>query len=221
MIRQLFTQLLALGLLLFATATQAQQYRWVDEKGRVHYTDTPPPSAKSIRKVEVKTERPAEPREQTTFEILQAQKNFPVTLYTSPSCKNPCELARTALNKRGVPFSEVQVWNSETIDQLKLAAGSENVPALMVGRSAVSGFEQTMYDALLDSAGYPKLGVAPERSQLAPAPPEGYQPPSKVEAEPVKPEPTTATRPGRYDPSRLPANRPDKPGPYIAPDAVK
>ena len=37
------------------SAAWAQQYRWVDEKGRVHYTDTPPPpSAKSTQKKNLK-----------------------------------------------------------------------------------------------------------------------------------------------------------------------
>ena len=31
-------------LLLAAAQAHAQQYRWVDEKGRVQYTDTPPPA---------------------------------------------------------------------------------------------------------------------------------------------------------------------------------
>lgn len=40
--RNTASSLLALGLLLTASAAQAGMYRWVDGNGRVHYSDTPP-----------------------------------------------------------------------------------------------------------------------------------------------------------------------------------
>src|SRR5260221_14779602 len=67
-----------------AAAAQAQPYRWVDEKGRPHYTDNPPPTAKGLKKSGSKTESPAEQSEQLPFELQRAQKDFPVTLYTAP-----------------------------------------------------------------------------------------------------------------------------------------
>jgi glutaredoxin len=212
-------RLFVLSVLLCASAAaQAQQYRWVDEKGRLHYSDTPPAKAKDVRKTDVKTESPAEDRQQVPFELQQAQKDFPVTLYTAPVCKQPCELARMALNKRGVPFAEVQVWNPETLEQLKSRAGSDNVPALVVGRSTLSGFDQTRYDGLLDSAGYPKQGALAARSQRAPAPPEGYEPPPL--AEPLRPEAAAPAKPGPYDPSGLKSNQSGKPGPYLVPGSA-
>lgn len=196
----------------------AQQYRWVDEKGRVQYSDTPPPaSAKEVRKRGLGS-APVKTEEQVPFELQRVQAGFPVTLYTAPICKQPCALAREALNKRGVPFKEVQVWNVETLDQLKAVASSDNVPALVVGRSVLSGFDSNRYESLLDLAGYPKAGVLPLRTQAAPALPEGYEPPPV--AEPVAPAPEAPVKKaGRYDPSGLPSNRPVKPGPYGVPAA--
>jgi glutaredoxin len=194
----------------------AQQYRWVDEKGRVQYSDTPPPaSAKEVRKRGYGS-APVKSESQVPFELQRALADYPVTLYTAPICKQPCALAREALNKRGVPFQEVQVWNVETLDQLKALAKSDNVPALVVGRSVQSGFDPNRYESLLDLAGYPKAGVVQARSQAAPAPPEGYEPPPS--AEPVAP--AAAAPPekaGRYDPSGLKSNRSSKPGPYGIP----
>ena len=37
--------LASLGAMLAASVTQAQMYRWTDEEGRVHYSDSPPPEA--------------------------------------------------------------------------------------------------------------------------------------------------------------------------------
>ena len=175
-------------------AAQAQQiYRWVDEKGQLHVTDTPPPEARNLEK---KSYGGSVVESPTPFELERARKNFPVTLYTSPVCKEACEQARAALNRRGIPFKEVQVWNEETREELNRVSGSYQVPVLLVGRTPQTGFEQGAFDTLLDSAGYPKTGSLPARKQGEPPPPEGYLSPSErarqapeAEPEPVKPQP--------------------------------
>lgn len=232
MIRQSFLTVL----LLASTCVNAQAYRWVDGKGRVQFGDSPPANAKSVRKNEAQAgaPAPAETRQQVPFELQRAQKDFPVTLYTAPSCAEPCELARAALNRRGVPFTEVPVLTPETLEQLKSKAGVESVPVLIVGRSVLNAFEQTRYDGILDSAGYPKEGVLPARSQRAPDLPAGYEP--ALVAEPVKADAPSGKAgpydtsglpsnrregPGPYDTSKLPSNRSDKPGPYMAPGSTK
>ena len=203
----LVAQLAAIG---FA---QAQQYRWIDKDGKLQFTDVPPPpGAKEVRQVSATTAKPAPAP--LPFELAELQKNFPVTLYTAPApvCVEPCALARGALNKRGVPFNEIQVWNDETLKQLKELGGSGNVPTLVVGRSVQSGYDSVNFDALLDSAGYPTAGALPARAQAAPPPPEGWSLPPV--AEPVKPAPATAAgKPGPYDASGL-TGPPPKPGQY-------
>jgi glutaredoxin len=193
-----------------ACAAAAQQlYRWTDEKGRVHVTDTPPPAnAREVQKKSATTAKPSQPASSSApvpFELAEAIKNFPVTLFTTPSCGEACTAARAALNKRSVPFKEVQVFDEKTNEELKRASGGTDVPALIVGRSVQKGFEQSAYDALLDSARYPKAGVLPARNQPAPPAPEGYVPPPSEppKAEPVKPEAPTPPA-GPYSPGATP-----------------
>jgi glutaredoxin len=203
-----------LALLLAAGLAQAQQYRWIDKDGRVQFTDAPPPAgAKDVRRTNITTAKPAAP--QVPFEVARLQKDFPVTLYTSPNCKEGCELARGALNKRGVPFKEVQVWNPETNEELKQASGAVEVPTLLVGRSVQRGFEQGAFDSLLDSAGYPRAGILPPLTQKPPAAPEGYVAADGAGAAPAaQPQQTApAPKPGRYDASGFTGPAP-KPGQY-------
>jgi glutaredoxin len=189
-----FAAILAAALAAGAVSAQAQQlYRWTDDKGRVHITDTPPPaSAKGVQKQKgAATAAPTAP--QAPFELAAAQRDFPVVLYTSPPCKQPCDDARAALNRRGVPFREVQVWDEDSQEQLKKVAGStEEVPVLTVGRSVQKGYQPDAYDALLDSARYPRAGLLKPRAQAAPAVPEDYVAPENraavKPAEPVTPE---------------------------------
>jgi glutaredoxin len=193
-------------LLVFASAAVAQQlYRWTDEKGRVHITDTPPPaSARSVQSAgAAASAASAAPESQQPYELTLAVKDYPVTLYTSPGCKGPCEAARALLNKRAVPFKEVQVWDEPSNEELKRVSGANDVPTLVVGRSVHRGYEPSAYQALLDSGRYPRTGLLPARSQAAPPPPEGYDSVAKPSAS-AAPEREAPAR-GPYAP-RPPAN---------------
>jgi glutaredoxin len=151
-----------------ACAASAQLYRWTDENGRVHVTDTPPPaSAKNVRKRAVESAPAADSGASEPYAVQLAAKNYPVTLYTAPDCA-PCGAARALLNQRGVPFREVSVVGEQESAQLRNAVGSLSVPSLVVGTSTQKGFEQGAYHSMLDGAGYPRTGILPPRSQAEP-----------------------------------------------------
>jgi len=211
---------------IIGAASAQQLYRWTDEQGKVHITDRPPPpSAKDVQKKGAAAVPAAAP--QLPFEVTDAMKNFPVTLYSVPTCKDPCQQAREVLNRRGVPFKEIVVFGAEAEQQFREVAGEEGmVPMLTVGRSVQKGFSEEAYEALLDSARYPKPGVAPARSQAPPPPPKDYVDPSQAKAEPIQRE--QAAKPGPYAPKApvkpqaeaprlyapIPGKDADRTGPY-------
>jgi glutaredoxin len=167
-------------------AAAQQMYRWTDENGRTHITDTPPPaSAKGARKVKP----PASSAEGLPYILQQAVNQFPVTLYTSAECTDPCRTAREHLAKRGVPFTETQI--REGAEELKRVADATEVPALKVGGKVVSGYERAAYDGMLDSAGYPRTAVVPAR-----------KPEAASTTDPVKPD--AAAPSGPYAPGARP-----------------
>ena len=214
MILRAFLPALGLAALLASAPAQAQ-YRWVDKSGRIQYTDTPPPAwAKDVRK-EAAPSDAGGVAPQVSYDLEKAKKDFPVTLYSSPNCKEGCDAVRAALNKRGVPFTEKQVYDQASNDELKRVAGAQEVPTLLVGRSVQRGFEQDAFDALLDSAGYPKAGVLKPLAQKAPPSPEGYAPPNEA-AKPAAEAAPVPAKGGRYDTTNLPAT-PSKPGKYGIP----
>jgi glutaredoxin len=140
------------------------------------------------------------------FEIARLQKDFPVTLYSGPSCREACDDARGTLNKRSVPFTEVLVHDEETIAKLRSVSGSNQLPVLVVGREMQIGYEPGQYAALLDSAGYPPAGTYPARNQAAPKL-------DDAQAKPAAPKPAPGPKPGPYDTSGL-KGPPPKPGIY-------
>ena len=160
----------ALALALAAGAASAQIYRWTDEKGKVHITDTPPPPGAKNVHTHRPPSAPQADSDRDPYVLQLARKNAPVTLYSTPGCE-PCNTARKLLNARGVPFKEVSVVDDKQIEELKSAVGANAVPSLIVGSSVQQGFEEGTYHALLDAAGYPKVGVLPPRAQEEPKEP--------------------------------------------------
>jgi len=150
-------------------AANAQIYRWTDDTGRVHLTDTPPPaSAKNVQQ-RSGSGAPVAGAAGLPYTVQRAIKENPVTLFTAPDCA-PCGEARDLLNARGVPFSEVLVADDKRKEELKKAVGSLSVPSLRVGTGVQKGFEAGSYQSMLDSAGYPRTGILPARRQAAPEP---------------------------------------------------
>jgi glutaredoxin len=166
--------LLALSFLFSATAAQAQLYKWVGPDGKVTYSDSPPPS--SIKKVEAKTIGANEPSgPPLPYELAEAVKNNPVTLYTAPKC-SPCDDGRKLLNERGIPFAEKTVASNGDVAKLR-QLGDGQLPLLLIGRNKQQGYEASAWSTALTYAGYP------ESSKLPP----GYRNPSPEAAVPAAP----------------------------------
>jgi len=165
---------------------QGQQvYRYVDKDGRIIYSDrAPPPDSKEVQAKRL-TPNLIESND-LPIATAQATQKFPVTLYTFP-CGTLCQNAEALLNRRGVPFSTVNVEDQKGAEMLKALTGGQEVPVLQVGDKLVAkGFNEARWTAMLDEAGYPKTparrtvqrAAAPETPAPAPAPAPPPPPPS-------------------------------------------
>jgi glutaredoxin len=177
-----------LALLLCAAAAHAQLYKWVGPDGKVVYSDTPPPS--NAAKVERKNVSGGSPDSELPYEVAEAKKNNPVTLYTTTNCDS-CNNGRKLLTTRGIPFSEKTVVTSADIEKLKAAGGSSQLPFLTIGRNKKEGFESGSWDAALTAAGYPESNRLPKTYQNAPAesaaPVVKPEPPKTADSKPAEP----------------------------------
>jgi glutaredoxin len=135
----------------------AQAYRWVDDQGRVHYTQTPPPpGAREVQRKNL-NQNGAPASADLPYATKLAAQNFPVKLYTQKDCA-PCNDARASLVKRGVPFSEVNVLTQKELDEVRTISGKADLPLVVVGSLFQSGFQEQLINSLLDTAGYPSEG---------------------------------------------------------------
>jgi len=169
------TTALFIILMSFNLAQAAQLYRWVDDKGRVEWRDTPPPSgAKKVERRNVQgsvIETSSAP-----YSVQQAQRNFPLKLYVS-DCGENCTKARAHLTRRGLPFTEINPQD-DFESYKKLTNGSPQVPMLFIGSESLKGYEQGAWDSALDAAGYPRTVVGARPAQTIPAPKSAAQPAS-------------------------------------------
>lgn len=149
---------------LTAGAVQAQAYRWVDEQGRVRYSDTPPPAtAKDARKLQLRPSAPA--GDDARGAPAAGGKPKPaaqpeITLYTNSGCAQLCSDARSHLQARSANFREIEVESADSLEELRKVSGGMSVPVLSVGTAIQKGYEPVGYDRLLDSAGLPKRSPA-------------------------------------------------------------
>jgi len=67
----------------------------------------------------------------------------PVEIYTSPFC-GFCHAAKRLLKKKGVGYSEIDVWRSpgRRREMMARAGGSHTVPQIFVGDSHVGGCDE-------------------------------------------------------------------------------
>ena len=167
------------------SAQSASLYRWVDNDGKVHYTEQPPPPS-AARKVEERAigTAPADDG-QLPYATRMAVKNFPVTLYSS-GCGDACTKAREHLTRRGVPFSEKDAGVPAVQAELKKLIGALQVPVLAVGTvTRLTGYEEGAWNNALDDAGYPKSApfLRPRPKEPAKTDAKGAQKPAAVGAE--------------------------------------
>jgi glutaredoxin len=165
----------AVAVLATVAVAQQQVYRYVDKDGKVVYSDRSPPI--DSKEVQAKRLSPNYIENNTTsLATTQASERFPVTLYTF-ACGSVCENAEGLLNRRGVPFTTVNVEEVKGAEQLKKLTGEQQAPVLQIGDKLIAkGFNEARWTAMLDEAGYPKsaprrLAAKPASEPAAPAAP--------------------------------------------------
>lgn len=168
-------------LLMLATGMAgAQVYKWKDEKGVTHFSDTPPPP--TARQAELKTYATGTATPVLPAELQTIVRSHPVTLYTTAQCA-ACDQGRAQLRKRGIPYQEKTVLTAADMEALKKAGSNGRLPLLVIGPSRQVGYDEVTWDEALGAAGYPAQSLLP--TGYAHAAPESAAPP---------PQPTDAER---------------------------
>ena len=150
--------LLVLSLLMTINAHAGEVYRSIDDSGKVHYGDAPLQGSEDVEELKIRNVPVADA--DLPYETRQAQKNFPVTLYSFSNCGPVCDQARDLLDKRGIPYTDKVLVQQEDIDAFGKDSGDIRVPAASIGKTWIKGFLAEKWNNALDAAGYPKKNLA-------------------------------------------------------------
>ena len=127
------------GPALFAALLQsitvlADVYRWVDENGKVHYSDQPP-SEQSAESLELKINS----YESVTYTDSSADVGKKVVMYSASWC-GVCKKARRYFEENNIAYTEYDIEKDAKgkADFNRLKA--RGVPVILVGRKRMNGF---------------------------------------------------------------------------------
>ena len=134
-------------LLVLPMAVSAEIYRWVDDQGRVHFSDSdtePEAEQVQVRVQTVKTVR-VNYLPEWSSDLVPAAAS--VVMYSTPWC-GVCKRAKGYFEEQGISFTEKDIearpeWRAE-FEQL----GGKGVPLILVGERSMSGFSAGRFDAL-------------------------------------------------------------------------
>lgn len=142
----LITILITSLLLSFSNAANSEIFKWVDENGKSHFTDTPPPNTKTEEvTLKINTYTAAE----ITPLIERLGKPDKVVIYSAEWCKI-CDRAKKYFKKNNIAYISYDIEKSRTgkIDY-KLLRGKA-VPIIIVGKKRMNGFSASKFAKLYD-----------------------------------------------------------------------
>lgn len=137
-------------------------YKVIGPDGRVTYTDRlqPAPGTSTLPLREAADAGGALPPA-----LRRVAQRFPVTLYVAAGCASSCDAARQALIQRGIPYAERTVASRADIETLERLSGGREAPTLTVGSQVMRGFSESLWQQVLDAAGYPAVSQLPRDYQ--------------------------------------------------------
>ena len=132
------------ALMLCSLAVNGGIYKWVDEAGKVHFTDSPPEDIQT-EQVQLRINTYTSVEIKTLTERLG--KKDKVVMYDAAWCRM-CKKAKNYFRKNNIPYVSYDVEKSGTgrMD-FKLLRG-KSVPIIIVGGKRRNGFNAAKFDHL-------------------------------------------------------------------------
>lgn len=140
----LVVSLITCLLFLASFSVNGEIYKWVDDKGKMHFTDNPP-SNKKVEEVKLKI------NSYTAVEVTSLVERLgrpdKVVIYTADWCVY-CKQAIQYFKDNNITFVDYDIKKSRTgkIDY-KLLRGT-GVPIIIVGNKRMNGFSVSGFDQL-------------------------------------------------------------------------
>lgn len=139
-----------LSLLLFclcAVAWSSGIYRWVDDQGNVHFSDSPSEThASESLKLKINTFESVT-YDSLSVELPPSEKRHRVVMYSASWC-GVCTKARRYFEANNIGFTEYDVETSQTGKAGFEKLNGKGVPIILVGDKRMNGFSAAIFETL-------------------------------------------------------------------------
>jgi len=158
MIKILSTSFLMLLMLHFPQQATAEVYKWVDEAGRIHFTDSPPEGkkAKSVNITPPNTYNSpsADSIKNTLARPTGVTSGKPKVIVYSTTWCGVCKKAKRWLRQNKIAFREYDTEKSARGRRDYKKMKGRGVPIFKVGTQRLNGFSPSSLTQALRKAGY-------------------------------------------------------------------
>lgn len=140
-------RVLVVALLLFSQSVVAEIYQWVDEQGRVQFSDKAPAGQ------QVDTVDAREPNAMQAVAVSEpsAAGSPNLIMYSTDWC-GYCKKARQYFRANNIPFQELDIEKSERANRAYKKLGGKTVPLLVMGKKTMAGFNVQRFEQFYKSA---------------------------------------------------------------------
>jgi len=136
--------LFSIIIFLLSMSVNAEIFKWVDDKGKTHFTDKPPPGKKAE---EIKLKINTYTAVQVTPLLERLGRSNKVVIYTTEWC-GICQKAKKYFNNNNIAYVAYDVEKSRTGKRdYKLLRGKA-VPILIVGNQRMNGFSVAKFQKI-------------------------------------------------------------------------
>lgn len=140
------TWIVGLCVLLIAPICQAQIYKWVDENGTTHFSDSKPESGNA----ETLDIAPVNSIDSVSYDWVkkpEAASVGRVTMYATSTC-GYCKKARRYFGENGIPYTEYDIDKNRDARKRWQRLGGRGVPLILVGNRKMHGFSESGFDRI-------------------------------------------------------------------------
>ena len=144
--------------ILFTQVTIAKIYKWTDEKGKVHFTDTPPnkENAEELNEEELAKRIVSYKQVEVKFVPIDFgvnQQTNMLVMYTTTRCRY-CAKARKYFAEQSISYVEKNIDLSLGYHREFRRLGGKGVPLILSRKYQMSGFNQSRFDKMYAKSGF-------------------------------------------------------------------
>lgn len=136
-------------LLFMPSLVGAEIYKWVDEKGSVHFGDSPREEDKAEKiVVNVTSYKFVKVENIEFYQKEKSQKGSGKVVMYSTSWCGYCKKARRYFKEKSVAYVEYDIEKDNAAHKRFKALGGTGVPVIVVGKKKMSGFNVQRFESI-------------------------------------------------------------------------